>query len=282
MSTTVARWVLVGTAVVLVLTGTLVALPGAGRAALLGAGACCAALDVVVTRSVRSAPPVTVAVLPPAPGEPTSSDDVESASPATAEGPDPAAAPGPVEGPDPAAAPSPVEPSEPTEPAGTAGTAGTRDPAETRPSGTELDLGRTPDGDPVRVWTDGAARTDVAVVGTGTLAWAVYCALAAQLSEVDGSVEVRSAVAVDLADADLVEHVATPAVPPPRAGTAVSVALGSDAAVRASVVLVPDDGQRPRRVDVVVHVTRYGCTVTLASEQHGVPLDPALPLLRER
>ncbi len=178
-------------------------------------------------------------------------------------------------------------------------TAASTAPVRTDGVRARVDLGRTLDGE--RVSIPAGRCIHVVVVGTGALASAVYRAVAAQLPTLDGTTTVRATPSPDAAEASSVattdrivaEQSGTsadracggpsspspPSLPPLPPGTAVSVALGAAGTVRASAVLVPCDGQRPRRADVVLHVTRYGCTVRRSGESHRVAIDPVLPLL---
>lgn len=76
MSRFTARCVVVGAAVALVVAGVLAPISGAGQGVLLGAGACCALVDVVLHRSASPDPgtrPVAV-VAPPGADQPAAPD----------------------------------------------------------------------------------------------------------------------------------------------------------------------------------------------------------------
>jgi len=179
--------------------------------------------------------------------------------------------------------------------------------AASAPAPHTVTFGTGPDGHAVELPV-GSVRTHVVVVGTGALAHAVYLALAVQVLAIvdqDAAV-VRSAAAPDLDDLDGFVTRADPprntssregarapaparptsvwAPEPPAAptnphlppGTAV-LAADPHTSTPTTLVLVPGLSLLPRRFDVVVEVTRYGCTVRRRDDPRGVPIAPALP-----
>ncbi|TDN44797.1 hypothetical protein EDF64_104200 [Curtobacterium flaccumfaciens] len=280
----VARCFLVGASVVLVAVGALVPLSGAARAVVLVAAGCCAVLDVLLVRGGRAMDASTAtAVLGPPP----------TPTPPQTQTPTQTQAPTPTQAPTATPTPPPVS-------------------SQTRRSRT-VTLGTGPDGHAVELVVDGA-RAHIVVVGTGALAHAVFRALAIQVRAVvdQDSAVVRSAAAPDLVDIDIdvdvdndarkdvdvvhgvqgTRHHSAAAAPqtsvwapessttPPRprlpAGTAV-LAVDPHGPTPTTLVLVPGLGQLPRRFDLVVEVTRYGCTARGHDKSRGVPIAPALP-----
>ncbi|WP_139199859.1 hypothetical protein [Curtobacterium sp. MCBA15_008] len=270
MQPLVARCLLIGTSLVLVAVGVVAPLTGLARTILLVAAACCAVLDVLLVRSARAGDGSSAAVVlgpPPTPASPHPDD----------------------------------EPS------------GIVNRAAPEPAPHTVTFGTGPDGHAVELPV-GSVRAHVVVVGTGALAHAVYRALAVQvlaIVEQDAAV-VRSAAAPDLEDLDGFVIRADPprntssregarapapasarptsvwAPEPPTApssprlppGTAV-LAADPHASTPTTLVLVPGLSLLPRRFDVVVEVTRYGCTVRRRDDsrddRRGVPIAPALP-----
>ncbi|WIB76082.1 hypothetical protein DEJ28_10365 [Curtobacterium sp. MCPF17_002] len=242
MSPFVARCLLVGAAMVLAVVGVVVPLSGVPRATVLVAAAWCAALDVVLVRSSRGA------------------GSAGSAGDAVVLGP-PAPSPG----------------------AHGSTTAQRSPPVPLVRRSVTLGTGR--DGRTVDVVIDGRPM-HLVVVGVGVLAHAVFRALAVQVSEVsadadaDAGVVARCAAALDLRDLVTwhpsgAEPVRCPRLPDDTA------ALVVDPAGRAplTLVLVPGLRQLPRRWDVAVEVTRYGCTTRRHHESRGTAIAPALPQL---
>ena len=266
MQPIVARCLLIGTSVALVAVGVVAPLTGLARTILLGAAACCAVLDVLLVRAARAGDGSSSAVVlgPPPTTAPPHPDDEPS---------------GIVSGAAPAPAPHTVT------------------------------FGTGPDGHAVELPV-GSVRTHVVVVGSGALAHAVYRALAVQVLaavEQDAAV-VRSAAAPDVEDLDgfvtstdplrdtakregapgpapasarptsvwAPEPPAAPTTPRLSPGTAV-LAVDPHGSTPTTLVLVPGLSQLPRRFDVVVEVTRYGCTVRRRDDPRGVPIAPALP-----
>lgn len=245
MSRFTARCVIVGAAVALVVAGVLAPISGAGHGVLLGAGACCALVDVVLHRSASpgpGTPPVPI-IVPPGSDQP--------------------------------AEPDPLGVPERTGPA----------PEDSDGTPT-LVLGRGPGGRVLRV----DAASHVVVVGVGALAVAVFRGLAEQLRAVAvrADEDVRLAVAPGLLDA------AVPGSPDPYpstltaitrttgalpSGTSVAVRMDADGRPHGSVVLVAGLGAAPRRQDVTVEVSRYGCSVRRPDDHAVVRVSPALPVL---
>lgn len=237
----VARSLLVGASLVLLAVGVLAPSDGWSRATVLVAAACCAGLDVLVVRSAgRTNDPAGQTIVAPAPPDRWSP---------------------------PQAAPVPVLPVHPV-----------------------ITAGRRPDGGPVELDVDGR-RAHIVVSGVGALAHAVFRALAVQvhaLTERRGPV-VRSAAAIDVeplvrgaldtARADPAADVDRRArCPPLPEGTAV-VAVDPSGPSPLTLVLVRGLAQLPRRWDLLVEVTRYGCTVRRPGDSRGTPIVPALPVL---
>jgi len=243
MSRFTARCVVVGAAVALVVVGVLAPLSGVGHGALLGAGACCALVDVVLHRSASALPadrPVVVVApsIPDrvgAPGTPPdTSERLHVLQPPAALVPD-------------------ADGGSPT-----------------------LVLGHGPGDHVVRV----DAASHVAVVGTGALALAVFRGLAEQLraAAVHDGDDLRWAVAPGLLDAGG----PTSDEPSPRTlprGTSVAVWMDEGGRPLGTVVLVAGLGSVPRQRDVTVEVTRYGCSVRRSDDHDVVRVAPALPLL---
>jgi hypothetical protein len=243
MSRFTARCVVVGAAVALVVAGVLAPISGAGQGVLLGAGACCALVDVVLHRSALPDPgagPVAV-VAPPGPGQPA--------------GPDPLGVP------------------ERTAPA-----------TEDSDGTPTLVLGHAPGGRVLRV----DAASHVVVVGAGALAVAVFRGLAEQLRAVavHTDEDLRWAVAPELLDAvgtgsddpaPSTRSASALSVHALPSGTSVAVRMDADGRPHGSVVLVAGLGSVPRRQDVTVEVSRYGCSVRRSDEHAAVRVSPALP-----
>lgn len=106
----------------------------------------------------------------------------------------------------------------------------------------------------------------VVVVGTGVLAAAVFEAIAEQ---------VRAAAEQD----DDVRGAPWEGARALPEGTAVLARLDRAGHPHGTVVLVPGLGTMPRVWDVVVEVTRYGCTVRRPADRRGAELRPTLPVL---
>ncbi|UBQ01224.1 hypothetical protein [Curtobacterium sp. TXMA1] len=280
MSPLVARWCLVGSAVVLVVVGVLADLAGSARVVLLAAAASCAVLDALTVRAPGAGPPRIVVTLPPFPVD--VSDDHGSGFACAIGGRESDHA---------------SDHGLPTTPG--ADVAGA------------LVLGRRPDGGTACVEVGPSAPCHVVVVGTGSCARAVFEALVAQLTGLgvgrpagaDDCLVVGAAVdgaAVDDSGTDstgpdvriVTDDGSRPGVPPglrpTPTGTAVAARLDDLGRPWATVVLVPGVGLLPRRHDRVLEVTRHGCRVwgdgdgDSGGDSGGggpVPLDPVLPLL---
>lgn len=256
-----ARSLLVGAAVVLVLVGAVVSLAPSSRAAVLGAGACCAVLDVALVRSVRAVVPgdavVQVGPRSTSAVAPVLAGDEDR--PALDDGDDPA------------------DRADRTD----------RTNSADRGVATIL-LGHTDDGGPVTTGTGG----HVVVVGSGALARGVFRSVVEQVRAAGPPGVERVAGDPGLRDDLPAAGGACPTLP---ADTAVFVRLGPDGRPDASVVLVPGLGQLPRLRDATIIVTRYGCTLGdrdttpprpwaepssgPARTARGTPFTPILPLL---
>lgn len=282
MSPLVARCVLVGTAIVLVVVGVFVAEPPTARAALLVAAACCASLDVMVARSPGAPAPDAAACVLVAPSD----HSLTAGEP----GPGTSALDEPSPG---GVAASVVWADEPTSwPLGSvdrhSGPGAESVPAPE--AGFGLLLGRMDDGAPLRIDVGQGSTCHVVVAGTGALAEAVFAAVHTQLGTLDGpqqpgepgpsDVEVRTALALDLGAAvhhDIAGGRASAGSMP--SGTAVAVRHDPAGVLRASVVLVPGLDLLPRRWDHLVEVSRHGCRWQAHADTSPAPIDPVLPLL---
>ncbi|MET3635419.1 hypothetical protein [Curtobacterium oceanosedimentum] len=252
MSPLVARWCLVGSAVVLVLVGVLADLPGPARAVLLAAAASCAVLDVLTDRAPgKQAPPQVVVTLPTGPV-------VTSGVPGGAT----AGATGEL--------PSDDDPPQTPRSRTDTGTGGI------------LVLGRRPDGRPERVEVGPSAPCHVVVLGAGAYARAVFDALGAQLTGLSAGpagADHDAGSDVRVVGDDGPAPGAPPGVRPTPTGTAVAARVDERGRVWATVVLVPGVRMLPRRRDHVLEVTRHGCRVWRDGDQAPVPVEPVLPLL---
>lgn len=143
-----------------------------------------------------------------------------------------------------------------------------------------LRLGTSEDGSPVEVST--ADGVHLVVVGTGALATAVFRVLGVQLRDTAArsGADVRAASAPDLRDDEPSTGVPTDADAlhelPEGCATIVIDPAGP---TPASLVLVPGPSHHPRRWDIAIDVTRYGCAVRRPGEPRSTPFSPALPLL---
>ncbi|MCL9664987.1 hypothetical protein L2091_07065 [Curtobacterium albidum] len=254
MSPLVARWCLVGSAVVLVLVGVLADLPGPARAVLLAAAASCAVLDALTDRAPgRRAPPQVVVTLP---ADPVVTSGVPAGVPAAATGE------------------LPSDDDLPRTPRSRTGT-GTG-------TGGILVLGRRSDGRPERVEVGPSAPCHVVVLGAGAYARAVFDALGAQLT----GIRAGSARAADDAGSEVrvvgddgPAAGAPPDVRPTPTGTAVAAHVDERGLVWATIVLVPGVRMLPRRRDHVLEVTRHGCRVWQGGDHAPATVEPVLPLL---
>lgn len=249
MSPLVARWCLVGPAVVLLFVGVVADLSAVARTALLLAAASCAVLDALTVRADgadgRSGVVVT---LPAAAGTGSTALD---GGPAT----------GSVES---SSDPGPLA-------------------AADRVVVEGMVLGRRPDGRAEQIRADPPSPFHVVVLGAGSYARAVFDALGAQLAVPAVG---RTAGAVGMTDPDVrvVSDAGTQAgaphgVRPTPTGTAVAVRLDGRGRARVTVVLVPGVHMLPRRRDRVVEVTRHGCRLWSDGDGAVTPLEPVLPLL---
>jgi hypothetical protein len=244
MSRFAARCVIVGAAVALVVAGVLAPISGAGQSVLLGAGACCALVDVVLHRSAppdcgtRPAP----VVAPRAPDQPAAADPLGSTA----------------------------------QPTGTTSADGDGTPALVLGYGSGGNLLRVDAGSHIVVVGAGALAVAVfrglaeqlraaAVHADDDLRWAVAPGLidAAGSRSDDPASTTSSAPSVET-------------LPP---GTSVAVWMGTDGRPLGTVVLVPGLGAAPRHRDVTVEVSRYGCSVRRLDGDGVVRVSPALPVL---
>ncbi|MCS6528011.1 hypothetical protein [Curtobacterium flaccumfaciens] len=253
MSRFTARCVIVGAAVALVVAGVLAPISGTGQGVLLGAGACCALVDVVLHRSASSDPdpdPDPVAVVAP-------------------RGPDQPAEPEPL------SAPETLVGAVPEDGDGTQA----------------LVLGHGPGGRVLRV--DAASHVVVVGAGALAVAvfrgLAEQLRAAAAHTDEDlrwaAAPEVLDAVGTSSADpAPSARSASTRAasslsVHALPSGTSVAVRMGADGRPHGSVVLVAGLGSAPRQRDVTVEVSRYGCSVRRPDDHAVVRVSPALPVL---
>lgn len=156
------------------------------------------------------------------------------------------------------------------------GHAASNDAATATPAG--IVLGTAPDESTVDVGDQAPAH--VVIVGAGVLALAVYRAVVAQVRarSAASGVEVRAASALDLRPVltSGAEH--CPSMPEGTAAVAAAPGTGDET----TVVLVTGPGLMPRRWDLAVEVTRYGCSVRRPDEPRGTPVSPVLPRLEAR
>ncbi|NQX24130.1 hypothetical protein [Curtobacterium sp. VKM Ac-2852] len=244
MSRFTARCVIVGAAVALVVAGVLAPISGAGQSVLLGAGACCALVDVVLHRSAppdcgtRPAP----VVAPRAPDQPAAADPLGSTA----------------------------------QPTGTTSADGDGTPVVVLGHGSGGNLLRVDAGSHIVVVGAGALAVAVfrglaeqlraaAVHADDDLRWAV----APGLIDAAGS---RS-------DDPASTTSSTPSGETLPPGTSVAVWMGTDGRPLGTVVLVPGLGAAPRHRDVTVEVSRYGCSVRRLDGDGVVRMSPALPVL---
>ncbi|MCS6583219.1 hypothetical protein [Curtobacterium citreum] len=251
MSRFTARCVIVGAAVALVVAGVLAPISGAGQGVLLGAGACCALVDVVLHRSASpdpGTPPVAV-VAPPGPDQPAE-----------------------------------LEPfGVPEAPTGTVPEDGDGTPA--------LVLGHGPGGRVLRVdavshvVVVGAGALAVAVfrgLAEQLRAAAVHTdedlrwAVAPEVLDAVGTGSDDPAPSARSASTRPASTLSVHALP---SGTSVAVRMGADGRPHGSVVLVAGLGSAPRQRDVTVEVSRYGCSVRRPDDHAVVRVSPALPVL---
>ncbi|MFA0850248.1 hypothetical protein ABRP24_010070 [Curtobacterium sp. WHRI 8282] len=244
MSRFTARCVIVGAAVALVVAGVLAPISGAGQSVLLGAGACCALVDVVLHRSAPPDPGTRPApvVAPRAPDQPAAADPLGSTAQAT----------------------------------GTTSADDDGTPALVLGHGSGGNLLRVDAGSHIVVVGAGALAVAVfrglaeqlraaAVHADDDLRWAV----APGLLDAAGSGSDDPALTTSSA----------PSVEPLPSGTSVAVWMGTDGRPLGTVVLVPGLGAAPRHRDVTVEVSRYGCSVRRLDGDGVVRVSPALPVL---
>ena len=151
---------------------------------------------------------------------------------------------------------------------------------QTEPDAQVLRLGTSEDGGAVEVST--ADGVHLVVVGSGVLATAVFRALGVQLRDtaVRTGADVRAASAPDLRDDE--PSAGVPTVddgPHDLPGGCATIVIDPAGPAPASLVLVPGPSHQPRRWDVAIDVTRYGCAVRRPGEPRTAPISPALPLL---
>ncbi|UWD77835.1 hypothetical protein [Curtobacterium flaccumfaciens] len=244
MSRFTARCVIVGAAVALVVAGVLAPISGAGQSVLLGAGACCALVDVVLHRSAPPDPGTRPAqvVAPRAPDQPAAADPLGS----------------------------------PEQPTGTTPEDDDGTPVVVLGHGPGGNLLRVDAGSHIVVVGAGALAVAVfrglaeqlraaAVHADDDLRWAVAPGLLdAAGSGSDDPVPTTSSA---------------PSVETLPSGTSVAVWMGADGRPHGTVVLVPGLGAAPRHRDVTVEVSRYGCSVRRLDGHGVVRVSPALPVL---
>ena len=251
MSRFAARCVIVGAAVALVVAGVLAPISGAGQSVLLGAGACCALVDVVLH---RSAPPGTgtraaQVVAPRGPDQPAAADPLGSLE----------------------------------QPTGTTPEDDDGTPALVLGHGSGGNLLRVDACSHIVVVGAGALAVAVfrglaeqlrvaAVHADDDLRWAVA----------PGLLDAAGSGSDDPAPTTLTRAPTTPTIPPVEtlpSGTSVAVWMGTDGRPHGTVVLVPGLGAAPRHRDVTVEVSRYGCSVRRLDGHRAVRVSPALPVL---
>lgn len=249
MTPLTARSLLVGAAVVVVGVGVIAPVDGVARTVLLAAGACCAVLDVLLVRSLRTGLRT----------EPRSGAGTVVGAPDRMD-PDP----GPCSALVADGLPRPVP--------------------DERSDGTLMlgtdDRGRVVEFDP-------REQAHLVVVGAGVLAVAVFRAVAEQVRALAtaAGAEVRVGSAPELRPVVAVGEEPCPALPSGTAVLAVSpserdrTAPGDRLTRRATVVLVPGSTALPRRWDVAIEVGRSGCRVRRPAEVRGTPMSPPLPRL---
>ncbi|MCS6546523.1 hypothetical protein NYS50_01390 [Curtobacterium flaccumfaciens pv. flaccumfaciens] len=242
MSRFTARCVIVGAAVALVVAGVLAPISGAGQGVLLGAGACCALVDVVLHRS-GSPDPVVVVV-------PRGTDQPDE--------------------PEPLSAPETLAGAVPEDGDGTQALV-----LGHGPGGRVL---RVDAASHVVVVGGGALAVAVfrglaeqlraaAVHTDEDLRWAA-------------APELLDAVGTGSDDpAPSTRSASTRSVHALPSGTSVAVRMGADGRPHGSVVLVAGFGSAPRQQDVTVEVSRYGCSVRRPDDHAVVRVSPTLPVL---
>jgi hypothetical protein len=242
-----ARCVIVGAAVALVVAGVLAPISGAGQSVLLGAGACCALVDVVLHRSAPPDPGTRPAqvVAPRAPDQPAAADPLGSTE----------------------------------QPMGTTPEDGDGTPALVLGHGPGGNLLRVDAGSHIVVVGAGALAVAVfrglaeqlraaAVHADDDLRWAVAPGL---LDAARSGIDEPAPTTPTTSSAPSVETLPS--------GTSVAVWMGADGRPQGTVVLVPGLGAAPRHRDVTVEVSRYGCSVRRLDGHGVVRVFPALPVL---
>lgn len=299
MSPFVARSLLVGASVVLLAAGVLAPLPLTSRTVVLVAACCCAVLDVLVVRSSgRGAGAVDVEGRWSVPADAAPADPGSVCPSRT----DAGAAGADADTERPWGSRTDVGAAHADASWSTRADMGTTDAesvwarrADVGPAtGDDRRRGAVPVGTVVAGHdadgrTVGAEvldrRTHIVVVGIGALAHAVARALAVQVYgvAVRQDLVLRSAAGPDLDDLlsgfdlDLGGAVVGRGRCPPLPGGTAVVAADPRGPAPLTVVLVRGLGQSPRRWDLLVEVSRYGCTARRAGEPRGVPITPALP-----
>ncbi|MBT1605720.1 hypothetical protein [Curtobacterium flaccumfaciens] len=244
MSRFAARCVIVGAAVALVVAGVLAPISGAGQSVLLGAGACCALVDVVLHRSALPDPGTRPAqvVAPRAPDQPVAADPLGS----------------------------------PAQPTGTT--------PEDDDGTAVVVLGHGPGGNLLRVDAGshivvvGAGALAVAVfrgLAEQLRAAAVHADDDLRWAVAPGLLDAAGSRSDDPAPTTS----SAPSVETLPSGTSVAVWMGADGRPHGTVVLVPGLGAAPRHRDVTVEVSRYGCSVRRLDGHGVVRVFPALPVL---
>ncbi|WP_412161840.1 hypothetical protein [Curtobacterium flaccumfaciens] len=250
MSRFTARCVIVGAAFALVVAGVLAPISGAGQGVLLGAGACCALVDVVLHRSTSPDPVVVVA-----PRGPDHADQ-------------------PAE-PEPLGAPETLTGTVPEDGDGT--------PALVLGHGPGGRVLRVDAASHVVVVGAGALAVAVfrglaeqlraaAAHTDEDLRWAA----APEVLDAVGTGSADPAPSARSASTRAASSLSVHALP---SGTSVAVRMGADGRPHGSVVLVAGLGSAPRQRDVTVEVSRYGCSVRRPDDHAVVRVSPALPVL---
>lgn len=252
MSRFTARCVIVGAAVALVVAGVLAPISGAGQGVLLGAGACCALVDVVLHRSASPDPVAVVA--PPGPDQPAELEPFGVPEAPTGTVPeDGDGTPALVLGHGPGGSVLRVDAASHVVVVG----AGVLAVAVFRGLAEQLRAAAVHTDEDLR-WAAAPERLDA--VGTSS-------------AEPAPSARAASTRAASTRAASSLSVHALPA------GTSVAVRMGADGRPHGSVVLVAGLGSAPRQRDVTVEVSRYGCSVRRPDDHAVVRVSPALPVL---
>lgn len=249
MSRFTARCVIVGAAVALVVAGVLSPISGAGQGVLLGAGACCALVDVVLHRSASPDPDPVAVVAPRGPDQPDE--------------------------PEPLGAPETLAGAVPEDGDGTPtlvlgyGPGGRVVRVDAASHVVVVGAGALA----VAVFRGLAEQLRAAAVHTDEdLRWAA----APEVLDAVGASSADPAPSARSASTRAASSLSVHALP---SGTSVAVRMGADGRPHGSVVLVAGLGSAPRQRDVTVEVSRYGCSVRRPDDHAVVRVSPALPVL---